>query len=449
MSESKPANLQAKVHRRDFVKTAIGAGAAITILKDSRSVYGTPANGHIQFGLIGSGGRGRDILKWAMDTGKETTTPARALAVSDVYAKRLRLAKEFVMKEYGEGSKCDGYMDYRELLERKDLDAVLIATPDHWHAKMAIEALEKGKDVYLEKPMTKTVDEARKIYEKVQETKRVLQVGSQTTSSDQWWKVRKAIQDGLIGKLIMSQGSFHRNSTTGEWNWPIDKAAGPDKTGDDFIDWKMWLGDAPKRAYDADRFFRFRKYWDYSGGIATDLFYHVMAPMNICFGEAQFPYRVTGTGGIYVFKDEREVPDTFTMTADYAQGHCVVISSSMANDTHIPALIRGHEGTILINPNGQFEARVGKITITPQRAFQKQFQEKHGKDELVWECENTESHMANFFRCVKSRELPRLDALTAYKTMTAIAMSVESYRQGRVLYFDDKKQKVVKDAPRV
>jgi predicted dehydrogenase len=439
---------ESKVNRRDFVKTAVTAGAAFTILKDAASVYGTPANGQIQFGLIGSGGRGRDILKWAMDTGKEANTPARALAVSDVYAKRLRLAKEAVEKGYGEGSKCDGYMDYRELLERKDIDAVLIATPDHWHAPMAIAALEKGKDVYLEKPMTKTVEEARKIHEKVQETKRVLQVGSQTTSSDQWWKVRKAVQDGLIGKLIMSQGSFHRNSTTGEWNWPIDQAAGPEGKGDDYIDWKSWLGNAQSRPYNADRFFRFRKYWDYSGGIATDLFYHVMAPMNICFGEAQFPYRVTGTGGIYVFKDEREVPDTFTMTADYGKGHCVIISSSMANETHIPALIRGHEGTILINPNGQFEARVDQITITPQRAFKKAFEEKHGVSELVWKSEPTESHMANFFRCVKSRELPRLDSLTAYKTMTAIAMSVQSYREGRVLYFDEAKQKVVKNPPK-
>ena len=439
---------ESNVNRRDFVKTAVGAGAALTILKNSRSVYGTPANGHIQFGLIGAGGRGSSILKWAIDTGKDEKTPAQALAVCDVYAKRMRLAKEAVMKLYGEGGKCDGYMDYREVLGRKDIDAVLIATPDHWHAPIALAALEAGKDVYLEKPMTKTVEEAKKLHEKVQETKRVLQVGSQTTSSDQWWKVRKAVQDGLIGKLIMSQGSFHRNSTGGEWNWPIDKNAGPDKSGDDYIDWKTWLGNTPSRPFDADRFFRFRKYWDYSGGIATDLFYHVMAPMQICWGEPQFPYRVTGTGGIYVFKDEREVPDTFTMTADYGKGHCVVISSSMANDTHIPALIRGHEGTILNNPNGQFEAQVEQITITPQKPFKKQFEEKHGASELVWKSEPNESHMANFFRCVKTRELPRLDSLTAYKTMTAIAMSVQSYREGRVLYFDEAKQKVVKNPPK-
>ena len=107
----------------------------------------------------------------------------------------------------------------------------------------------------------------------------------------------------------------------------IDKEAGPDGKGDNYIDWKTWLGPAPKRAYDADRFFRFRKYWDYSGGIATDLFFHVMAPMNICWPQPEFPRRVVGSGGIYEFKDEREVPDTFHLVAEYKQGFSVVLSS--------------------------------------------------------------------------------------------------------------------------
>jgi predicted dehydrogenase len=246
----------------------------------------------------------------------------------------------------------------------------------------------------------------------------------------------------------MSQGSYHRNSTEGEWNWPIDAAAGPNGKGDDFIDWKMWLGDAPKHPYDADRFFRFRKYWDYSGGIATDLFYHVMAPMNICWGEAQFPYRVMASGGIYVFKDEREVPDTFMLTADYAQGHSVVLSSSMANETHVPGLIRGHEGTIMMVPNGRFEDKVDYITVTPQRIVKLKWEEKYGATEVKLNCEAREDHMQNFLRCVRTREKPVLDALTAYKAMVTIGMGVQSYREGRVLYFDERKQKVVSEAPK-
>ena len=203
------------------------------------------------------------------------------MAVCDVYEKR--------KKANAEKFKCDGYLDYREILGRSDVDAVIVATPDHWHAKIALDAMDHGKDVYLEKPMCHTNEEIKQLVNTVKETKRVLQVGSQTTSGDQWWKARKAIADGMIGKMIMSQGSYHRNSIEGEWNWDIDKEAGPDGKGDNYIDWKTWLGPAPKRPYDADRFFRFRKYWDYSGGIATDLFYHVVAPLNICWGEAAVP----------------------------------------------------------------------------------------------------------------------------------------------------------------
>ena len=180
----------------------------------------------------------------------------------------------------------------------------------------------------------------------------------------------------MIGQMIESQGSYHRNSTEGEWNWPIDAGAGPDGKGEDFIDWNMWLGSqfklAPKRPWDADRFFRFRKYWDYSLGIASDLFYHVIAPLNICWDEPQFPTKVMATGGVYVFKKlpdgkpDREVPDTFHLLAEYAKGHSLVLSSSMANDTHIPGMIRGHEGTIIMVEHGQFERNVPYITVKPQ-----------------------------------------------------------------------------------
>ena len=270
-------NEKSKLNRRDFVKTAVGAGmalgAAVVSLPAKARIIG--ANDRIHAGLIGVGGRGTGLLREALRL--QETENIQVLAVSDVYVKRKNRAQEMC--------KGEGYLDYRELLNRNDIDAVIIATPDHWHAKIASEAMERGKDVYLEKPMTHTVEEARDVHETVVKSKRVLQVGSQTTSSDQWWKARKAIQDGMIGRLIMSQGSYHRNSEKGEWNYVIDADAGPNASGDNYVDWKMWLGPAPSRPWNADRFFRFRKYWDYSGGIATDLFYHVMAPLNICWGE--------------------------------------------------------------------------------------------------------------------------------------------------------------------
>ena len=430
-----------KFNRRQFVRTAVGASvvlkaAALTAASKARVIG---ANDRIALGFIGVGGRGRGLLGEALRL-QEATGSIQVVAACDVYEKRKKAAQALC--------KGDGYLDYRELLARNDIDAVFIATPDHWHAKLAIEAMERGKDVYLEKPMTHTVEEAKDVHETVVRTKRVLQVGSQTTSSDQWWKARKAIADGMIGKLIQSQGSYHRNSVKGEWNYNIEPDAGPNASGENYIDWKMWLGPAPNRPFNADRFFRFRKYWDYSGGIATDLFYHVMAPLNICWGEAQFPYRVSGNGGIYVFKDEREVPDTFTLTADYAAGHTLVLSSSMANDTHIPGLIRGHEGTIMMVPHGQFEDRVEFITVTPQRVFKEEWVKKWGSDEVKLKTEKRPSHMENFFACMRTREKPVLDADTAYRAMVPIGMSVQSYREGRVLYFDEAAEKVVATPPK-
>ena len=297
--------------------------------------------------------------------------------------------------------------------------------------------------------MCHTIDEARKVARKVKQTGRVLQVGSQTTSSDQWWKARKAIADGMIGPLLSSQGSYHRNSVRGEWNWDIDPAAGPNGSGDNYVDWKTWLGPAPERRWDPERFFRFRKFWDYSGGIATDLFYHVVAPLNICWGEAQFPYRVTATGGIYAFKD-REVPDTFNLLADFEKGHSLVLSSSMANSSHIPGLIRGQEGTITMVDHGQFEGRTDHITISSERAHQEKFVAKWGYKSVDIPVDETprDTHMGNFFECMRTRQKPVLDADTAYRAQVTISMAVESYRSGRVLYFDPVREKVVEKPPR-
>jgi len=181
------------------------------------------------------------------------------------------------------------------------------------------------------------------------------------------------------------------------------------------------------------------------------LFYHVMAPLNICWPEAQFPYKVMASGGIYVFKDAREVPDTFALMADYPGEQQVVLSSSMTNDTHIPGLIRGHEATLMIVEHGQFEGNTPEITVTAQPEFKEEFKKKWGEEKIVFKTDNDSrpDHMQNRLDCIKSREKPVLDALTAYKAMVTIAMSVESYRTGKALYFDAEKQRVVSIPPKV
>ncbi|MGH9846916.1 MAG: Gfo/Idh/MocA family protein, partial [Blastocatellia bacterium] len=221
--------MSTKTTRRDFVKTGVAAAGATAIYHRNVHARILGANDRINIGCIGLGGRGTGVMRETIQIA-QTTRPAQIVAVCDVYRKRLNDAKQISNAELAT-------MDYREIVARKDIDAVIIATPDHWHAPMAIDAMKAGKDVYCEKPMTRTVEEARKFYEVAKATNRVVQIGSQTTSSDQWWKARKAIEDGMIGQLLMSQGSYHRNSIEGEWNYEIDANAGPQGKGDDYIDW--------------------------------------------------------------------------------------------------------------------------------------------------------------------------------------------------------------------
>ncbi|HYW47640.1 MAG TPA: Gfo/Idh/MocA family oxidoreductase [Bryobacteraceae bacterium] len=449
--------------RRDFFKTVgltgltLGTTASALASKTGTKMTGgrvIGANDRINIGVIGVGGRGSSDAQDFARYGEQHPNSCQIVAVCDVYEKRKRAASE--------RHKVKGYLDYRELLNQPDVDAVIIATPDHWHAKNALDALDKGKDVYLEKPMVHTNEEARQLVATVKETKRILQVGSQTTSADIWWKAKKAIADGMIGQMLMSQGSYHRNSVEGEWNYTIEPDAGPEGKGDNFIDWNMWLGSsfklAPKRAFDADRFFRFRKYWDYSLGIASDLFYHVIAPLNICWDEPQFPVKVMATGGIYVFKEKREVPDTFHLMAEYAKGHSLVLSSSMANDTHIPGLIRGHEGTIIMVDHGQFERMVPFITVKPQvkravvpgsqpRQFREMaiggdaYEKKFGVKDIqipVDQKDMMTAHIENFLSSIRTREKPHLDVETGAKAVVVINLAAQSYREGRTMYWDEK-----------
>ncbi len=446
---------RAFINRRNFLQGAAAAAVAAAPAKpqdaaSARRVIG--ANDRINLAQIGVGGRGGSLqrLMLRMIEGGQNF---KITAVCDVYEKRRRLAQENSKAEFST-------LDYREVLARPDVDAVVIATPDHWHGTMALAAIDAGLDVYLEKPMTHTIAEAKAVARRVRETGAVLQVGSQTTSADQWWKARKALQDGMIGTLISSQGSYHRNSLRGEWNWTpergrgwvIEPDAGPHGQGVNYIDWNMWLGPAQKREWDPHRFFRFRKYWDYSGGIATDLFYHVVAPLNICWGEAQFPYRVTASGGKFVFNSpgDREVPDTMNLLADFAEGHTLVLSASMANSRHIPGLIRGHEGTIVMVEHGRFEGRTDYITVEAEAIYRDAFVKRYGTESVQIKVEDRgpDAHMKNFLECMRTRAKPNLDADTAYRAQTTISMGVMALRQGKVLYFDPGREEVTETPPR-
>ncbi len=409
-----PAN--ERLDRRSFIaRSAAGAAALGTgalAAPATGAVLG--ANDRINVAVIGCGGQGTGHLRRLAKRAENPDEKLKVVAVCDVYEPRKERAKEI--------SGAQVFHHYQDLLEMPGLDAVVIGTPDHWHAKISIDAMEAGKDVYCEKPMTLYWEEAKEVAAVVRRTGRVFQVGVQSTSDDVFWQANRLIGEGKIGKLLWSQSGYCRNSRGGEWNYHIDEEAGPDN-----LDWETWLGPAPKRPLDLERFFRFRKFWDYSGGIATDLLYHALGHMEIALGP-EFPTRVSAAGGIYVQHD-REVPDTYHTMIEYPSGHTVVLTSSMANRQGVPEMIRGHEATMT------FEG--GKIVIRPEKEFGDE------GEEIEVGRQPRPDHMTNFLECMRTRAKPHCDAETGYKVEVAIALGVRSYREGKVMKFDPEKEEVI------
>ena len=322
------------------------------------------ANDRINVGFVGCGGRMNAHIRRVMERNKERGD-VQAVAVNDIWDKRKQRAREATGVD-----ERSVYHDYREVCARPDVDVVVIASPDHWHHLQTMDALRNGKDVYLEKPMTYTVDEAREVAEAVKSSGRVLQVGSQYTSMDHFWKAKQAIKDGLLGEVVWASGGFGRNrNLRGEWNYAIDPEA-TEKT----LDWKAFLGPAPKRAFDPERYFRWRKYWDYSGGIATDLFYHTFRRSS-SRSAATSRFRVTSSGGIYVQKD-REVPDTFFMNVDYP-AWTMQLACSVASGAGAPLVIHGSQATLFIGQNSENLVNT-QMEVVPDAEYRDEFVKKTG-----------------------------------------------------------------------
>jgi len=423
--------------RRDFLaKTSLAAAAVKTIrptvtARSAARVIG--ANDRINVGSIGVGGMGTVHLRTFVKQSEEQKD-LQVVAVSDVYTVRKEAARSIAHL-----AEKDVHHDYRDLLTRSDVDAVVIATPEHWHGQMALDALAAGKDVYLQKPMTSTIEEARLVTEAVKKYNRVLQVGSQGLSSAATHKARELIEQGEIGTVLWGQGSSARNSTLGEWNWKVESEGTPET-----IDWNRWLGSAPRRPFSAERYFRWRKYWDYSGGIATDLYYHILGPLLFGMG-AQFPTYVTGSGGIYVQKD-REVPDTYATQIEYPN-YFITLAGSMANsagDKFHPLVIYGHEGTISF---GGSSVTVSKEVMTPDSLQSKPPAPPPKVYEVNIPPDVHRTHTDNFFSCMRSRKLPNLHAELGYQMTVAIQLGVEAYREGRGKVFDPATQRVVERHP--
>lgn len=414
--------MKLKQTRRDFMKTtAVSAG--VMAVGSRNRVLG--ANDRIQVGMIGVGGMGNSHIRDLLEKGDDYQS--KIVAVCDVYRRRVNQAKE--------RTGADGYMDYRELLERDDIDAVWVVTPDHWHSKISIEAMEAGKHVYVEKPMTLTVEQAFELRDAVHRTGKVLQVGPQRTSDDRFWKSRDLIRNGKVGKVTLAQGGYNRNVKGCAFNvwFPIDETAGPGKSGDDYVNWDMWLGHewglAPRVDWNPEHFFRFRKYWPYNGGVATDLLYHILAPLLIAItGEkGEFPSRVNAGGGLYILKDGRDIPDVFLATVDYPSEFTVALTSILTNDTPVPTRILGQYATIDIGERGA-------LSLTGNGDFVEEFRKMNGGySQVALTPEERPDMKANFFDCIRHGGVPYCNVDLGTATMVAIKGAVEAYRNNRTM----------------
>jgi len=421
------------MNRRDFLSTA-SLGVAGTLLSGfPRRSFGYSANETIGIAVIGCGGMGTGHLNELVKRKDSSNVSVRG--VCDVYQRRLSRAKSI--------SGAEGYLDYRKLLERPDLDAVLIATPDHWHSKIAIDALDAGKHVYVEKPMTHTVEQALALRDAVTRTGKILEVGPQATGNDSYWKAHDAIKAGRIGKVTWGHGCYNRNARICLFNehQKIDPTAGPDKSGDDYIDWDMWLGHewglAPKIAWNPEHFFRFRKYWPYNGGVATDLLYHKLSPMLLAIAgpNGEYPTRVSAGGGLYIEKDGRDIPDTFLMTVDYPSEFSLFLASTLTNDDGIPDRIYGKYGTMELG---------GEPLLRGNGEMVPEFKKANGDQaEVRIPIESRPDMKDNFLNAIRGEGTLHCNVHLGASTMVAIKMAVESYRQKKTLQFDPATGKVI------
>jgi len=318
------------------------------------------------------------------------------------------------------------YKDYRKLLDDKDIDAVIIAVPEHWHARMAIDALEAGKDVYLEKPMTRRLDEALKLLDTAKKSKQVVQIGAQACSSPVWRRAGDLIREGRIGKKVWSQASYCRNSRGGEWNYEIDLDATPA-----FLDWDAWLGPCKKRPWDPERYFRWRKYTDYSSGIISDLLPHKLSPLLIALGP-EYPERVTCIGSTITQRD-REVADNVQVLVEFPSGHTVLLAGSTCNAVGIDDAVRGNKGSIYFSDN--------RIDLRPERPYTDEVEPL--QEEVEGPGGSIEDHLRNFFECVRSREKPNCDVELAAKVQVIISLAEKSWLEGKTMLFDTKRLSVV------
>ena len=404
------------MRRMDSCSRRVFLGALGTTAAGYARING--ANERLRIGIIGAGGMATAHMK-ALVKMRESDN-FDILSVCDVWRKRLDAAAALTGARKIE--------NYHRILEDKDVDYVLIATPEHWHFQMTMDALDAGKHVYVEKPMTHTIEQARKVVARLAAKPSLkLQVGVQGMSDNSYETAREYVAKGALGKVVLAQIDYSRNYRDDFWRNPTDPDARPGEN----LDWKAWLGPAPKRAWDPERFFSWRRYWDYSGGIATDLFIH-RATRIIKALDLKFPDKVVATGGKFFWTTSvAEIPDTFNVLADYSEGLTMQLVSTMANDTPVDHLLRGKKATLEFTRTG--------FRIVPQRG-----EDAHAFEFKKTGAEEVDLHHRNLQAAIRGGEKLRCDAQLGLYGVAVCEMAVESYRRRQYLKWDPGKQKAVK-----
>lgn len=453
-------------NRRDFLKSSAAAGVASAALTMNASSYDNVAgaNERINIAFLGVGGRCQQHIDIINKLARDTQS-VRPVAVCDVWDGDNTLSNGTGRGLFPSARKCGLNVDdrqhvnkdYRRILEQRDVHAVCIAAPDHWHAKMAIDAAGAGKHIYCEKPMTKTIDEAHAVVDAARRANVVMTVGVQHMADPSWRLTNEMIRRGEIGHVCQAQTSYYRNSQVGQWRYyPLTRSMNPTT-----VDWDMFLGHGfsvfpntplgPQIPFDRAIFAQWRCYWAFGGGMFTDLFVHRTTRMISAMG-VRYPARVVGAGGIYLEYDGRDVPDVATIVADYDEGCQLLITATMVNDHPVEDVIRGHTATVKFTnrprPQGQQGNEYG-FEVLPQTAVNRPTRNQPRVNPEarfvgggISEGDATQPLWENFLACVRSQNRETFStAELGAAAFTTVALGVQSYRQGQVLYWNKEQRR--------
>jgi predicted dehydrogenase len=446
-------------NRRSFLQLAGGATAG-TLL--TRNVYAlapaqtepakpVAANDHIQIALIGAGGQGQG------DTTHAVQVPGvKLVAVADCYDGRLEHSKELW------GQDVFTTRDYNEILARKDIDAVIIGTPDHWHKQASVDAMKAGKDVYCEKPMIHLYSDGPEMIDAARANKRMLQIGSQRVSSIIYAKAKELLAAGAIGQLNMVTARWDRNSSVGAWNYTV-----PPDASTATCDWPRFLGAAPKIPFNGEHFFQWRKWKAYGTGVAGDLFVHLFSGTHFITG-AHGPTRAMATGGLRFWKDGRDAADVMLGLFDYREGFNLSLRVNFVDggDESEGLTFTGSEGTMDIAGQTVSVNRVprekdpGLMMNSFPEAMQKQIHADHekkypkphpdGPPEAGYEkyvapegYSDSYDHFKTFFAAVRSRQPVVEDGVFSYRAAGAALLANLSMERGTVVHWDPDAMKLV------